>query len=45
MVEEKLSRPVQRMEDPAVKGVLTGMDLGVPTIDVSAVDPIVEIDN
>ena len=43
VAEEKLGRPVQLMKDPAVKGKLTGMALHVPTIDVSAVDPTVEI--
>ena len=45
VVEEKLGRPVQLMKDPAVKGKLAGMDLCIPTIDVSAVDPTVEIEN
>ena len=43
VVEKKLGRLVQLLKDPAVKGKLTGMDLHVPTIDVSAVDPTVEI--
>ena len=42
VVERQLGRPVQLLKDPAVKGKLTGMDLCVPTIDVSAVDPTVE---
>ena len=45
LVEEKLGRPVQLLKDPAVKGKPTGRDLCVPTIDVSAVDPTVEIKN
>ena len=43
VVDEQLGRPVQLMKNPAVKGKPTGMALRVPTIDVPAFDPTVEI--
>ncbi len=45
VVREKLGRPVQLMKDPIVKGKLTGMALHIPTINISAVDLIVNIGN
>ena len=39
VVGKKLGRP-HLMKDPAVKGKLTGTALHVPTIDVSAVNPL-----
>ncbi len=39
VVEEKLGKPMQLIEDPTVKGKLTSLALHIPTIDVSAVDP------
>ena len=43
VVEKQLGRPVQLLMDP-VKGKLIGMDLCIPTIDVSAVDCTVELE-